>query len=343
MKEDVKGASTRFLVFFLVCAAALFGVVVTFGELRFGDQDEYSAEFTDVSGLEPGEFVRIGGVEVGKVASIDLREDNHNSVVNFALDSSVSVTEGTKAVVRYENLVGDRYLELEEGAGSTVPVGAGDTIPVERTSPALDLDTLLGGFRPLFRALDPDQVNDLTGQLISVFQGQGGTLASVLAQTATLTNTLADRDVLIGSVIDNLNTVLETITVRNEQFSTGVGTLQQLVSGLAARSPDLGHAVSNIDTAASTVEDLLTEARPPAQEVIAQTERTAGQIDSDRDYVDNLLRNLPETYQILSRQGIYGDFFSFYLCDLVLKVNGPDGNPVYVKVAGQDTGRCEPK
>src|SRR5690606_3569055 len=155
--------------------------------------------------------------------------------------------------------------------------------------------------------------------------------------------TLADRDALIGSVIDNLNVVLETITARNDDFSVAVDSLQQLVSGLAARSPELGQAVSSIDTAASAVEDLLTQARPPVQEVIAQTGRTAAQIDSDRDYVDNILRTLPDTYQILARQGIYGDFFSFYLCDLILKVNGPDGDPVYIKVAGQDTGRCEPK
>ncbi|MFZ2174245.1 MAG: MCE family protein [Rhodococcus sp. (in: high G+C Gram-positive bacteria)] len=342
MRENVRGALVRFLAFFVVCTVALFGVIVIFGQLRFDDQAGYSAEFTTVSGLKPGEFVRIAGVEVGKVKSIDLRDDN-TAVVNFALDSSVTITEGTKAAVRYENLIGDRYMALEDSAGSIAPVATGYTIPVDRTSPALDLDALLGGFRPLFRALDPDQVNDLTGQLISVFQGQGGTIASVLAHTAELTNTLADRDALIGSVVDNLNTVLGTITARNEQFSEGVDTLQQLVSGLASGSPDLGQAVSSIDAAASTVDDLLTQARAPLKEVVTQTERTAGQIDSDRDYVDNLIANLPNIYQILARQGINGDFFSFYLCDLVLKVNGPGGNPVYIKVAGQDTGRCEPK
>jgi phospholipid/cholesterol/gamma-HCH transport system substrate-binding protein len=342
MKENVGGALSRFLVFFSVCALALFGVVVIFGQLRFDDQENYSADFTNVSGLQPGDFVRIAGVEVGKVNSIDLRKDNI-AVVNFTLDTSVTVTNGTKAAVRYENLIGDRYMALEDGAGSISPVASGYTIPVDRTSPALDLDALLGGFRPLFRALDPAQVNDLTGQLISVFQGQGGTIASVLAQTAELTNTLADRDALIGNVVDNLNTVLGTVTARNQEFSQGVDKLQQLVSGLSARSPDLGQAVTNIDAAAGTVTDLLAQARPPVKDVVIQTDRTAGQIDSDRAYVDNLLAKLPDTYQILGRQGLYGDFFSFYLCDAVLKVNGPDGNPVYIKVAGQDTGRCEPK
>ncbi len=57
----------------------------------------------------------------------------------------------------------------------------------------------------------------------------------------------------------------------------------------------------------------------------------------------NLLNTLPDAYQVLSRQGLYGDFFSFYLCDVVLKLNGKGGQPVYVKVAGQYSGRCTPQ
>jgi phospholipid/cholesterol/gamma-HCH transport system substrate-binding protein len=64
---------------------------------------------------------------------------------------------------------------------------------------------------------------------------------------------------------------------------------------------------------------------------------------ADKDYFDDLLATLPDAYKLLGRQGLYGDFFSFYLCDLVLKVNGKGGQPVYVKVAGQDSGRCTPK
>jgi phospholipid/cholesterol/gamma-HCH transport system substrate-binding protein len=63
----------------------------------------------------------------------------------------------------------------------------------------------------------------------------------------------------------------------------------------------------------------------------------------DREYLDNLLNTLPDKYQVLARQGLYGDFFSFYLCDAVLKLNGKGGQPVYVKVLGQSTGRCAPK
>jgi phospholipid/cholesterol/gamma-HCH transport system substrate-binding protein len=214
---------------------------------------------------------------------------------------------------------------------------------LDRTSPALDLDALIGGFRPLFRALDPNEVNALSGQLISAFQGQGETIGSFFTQTATLTNTLADRDQLIGEVIGNLNTVLGSLGDQSTQFAKGVESLTQLVATLADHKGDLANAVAYGNAAAGSIADLLSQARPPIKKVVAENDRAAGIVVADHDYLDNLLNTLPDVYQALGRQGLYGDYFSFYLCDLVLKVNGKGGQPVYVKLAGQDSGRCTPK
>jgi phospholipid/cholesterol/gamma-HCH transport system substrate-binding protein len=202
---------------------------------------------------------------------------------------------------------------------------------------------LIGGFRPLFRALDPDQVNALSGQLIQALQGQGTTINSFLAQTGALTSTLADRDQLIGQVITNLNTVLGSLGDQNEQFDKAVTSLSQLVGGLAARKQDISNTVAYANAAAGGVADLLAQARPPLKKVVSETDRTAATVLADKDYFDNLINTLPDAYQVLNRQGLYGDFFSFYLCDLVLKLNGKGGQPVYVKLAGQDSGRCTPR
>jgi phospholipid/cholesterol/gamma-HCH transport system substrate-binding protein len=255
----------------------------------------------------------------------------------------VVLTEGTKAVIRYDNLIGGRYLALEEGAGGVKPLGPGQTIPVDRTQPALDLDALIGGFRPLFRALNPEQVNALSGQLIQAFQGQGATIGSFLAQTAALTTTLADRDQLIGQVITNLNVVLGSLGDQSKQFDKAITSLSELVNGLAQRKTDIANSVAYTNAAAGTIADLLQQARPPFQKTVQQTDRAAGIVVADHDYFDDLLNTLPDTYQALARQGIYGDFFSFYLCDAVLKLNGKGGQPVYVKVASQVTGRCAQK
>ncbi len=342
MRSKTIRSAVRVALFTAVCLVFLFGLVTVFGQFRFDSRVTYHANFTNVSGLKGGNFVRIAGVEVGKVTKLTLHKDS-TVTIDFAVDKGLPLTEGTTAAVRYENLVGDRFLTLENGPGSVHLLQPGATIPMSRTSPALDVDALISGFRPLFRALDPEQVNALSGELVRVFQGQGATVSSVLSQTAALTNTLAGRDKLIGEVIDNLNTVLGTFGTRDKQFGTGLDSLMQFVKGLSDRRNDIATGTAYINAAAGSVADLLSTARQPIADLVTQTDRFAGQMEADHDYVDELVRTLPDAYQILARQGLYGDYFGFYMCDAILKLNGKGGQPVYTKLVGQDTGRCTPK
>lgn len=342
MKTGLRGVVVRLTVFSVVCTAGIFALFAIFAQLRFQQDRVYRAEFSNVSGLAKGNFVRIAGVEVGKVSDIVLAPDTTVSV-EFSADPSVMLTKGTRAVIRYDNLIGGRSLALEEGPGDATVLQPGATIPLSQTSPALDLDALTGGFRPLFRALDPEQVNALTGQLISAFQGQGDTVSSFLAQTAAVTGTLADRDELIGQVVNNLNVVLASLGEKSGQLDKSVTSLADLVKELSDRRTDISAGLAYTNTAAGSIADLLADARPPAKDLVAETDRAAAIVLADHDYFDKILNELPDKYRLLGRQGLYGDYFSFYLCDAVLKLNGKGGQPVYVKVAGQDTGRCAPK
>lgn len=336
------GVVVRLGVFLAVCLLTAFLLIAVFGEVRFGDGKTYYAEFANVSNLRTGKLVRIAGVEVGKVTRISINPDA-TVRVQFTADNSVTLTRGTRAVIRYDNLFGDRYLALEEGAGGLAVLRPGHTIPLARTQPALDLDALIGGFKPLFRALNPEQVNALSEQLLHAFAGQGPTIGSLLAQSAAVTNTLADRDRLIGQVITNLNVVLGSLGAHTDRLDQAVTSLSALIHRLAQRKTDISNAVAYTNAAAGSVADLLSQARAPLAKVVRETDRVAGIAAADHDYLDNLLNTLPDKYQALVRQGMYGDFFAFYLCDVVLKVNGKGGQPVYIKLAGQDSGRCAPK
>jgi phospholipid/cholesterol/gamma-HCH transport system substrate-binding protein len=342
MRENLSGALWRLGLYVAVSLFLVFALIAVYAQLRFQPEKTYKALFTNVSGLEGGNFVRVAGVDVGKVKNITIQPDSR-VLVEFGASDAVVLTEGTRAAIRFADLVGGRYVALEEGAGGTRKLNPGSIIPASHTEPALDLDALIGGFRPLFRALDPDQVNKLTGQLITAFQGQGGTIGSFLTQAAALTNTLADRDQLIGQVITNLNSLLGSLGDQSQQFGKAVDSLAELVSGLRAHKQDISNGVAYSNAAAASIADLLAQARPPVKKVVTETDRTATNVLAERDYFDNFLNTWPDATQILNRLGLYGDFFSFYLCDLVLKLNGKGGQPVYVKLAGQPTGRCTPR
>ena len=342
MRGAVRAAFWRSVIFTAVGILCVFALFAVFSNLRFDKVNTYKAEFTNVSNMISGSFVRVAGVEVGKVNKISVRGDE-TVEVEFTASPKVVLTEGSRAAIRWEDIAGRRYLELYEGTGGTKVLPPGSTIPVSRTEPSVDIDSLVGGLRPLFRALEPEQVNQLTGALIGAFEGQGDAIASILAQTGAVTNTLADREALIGSVITNLNTVLNSIGDQSDQLDKAVTSISQLSQALGERRADIRNGIAYTNAATGTIGDLLARTKTPLKDTMTQADRVGTLAVADYAYLDNLINQLPEKYRLLGRQGLYGDYFSFYLCDLLLKLNGKGGEPVYVTVASQKSGRCTPK
>lgn len=338
--RNARGNLIKLSIFTTMMVVVLAGLIVVFSEYRSGDYEKYNAAFTDVSGLESGDKVRIAGVEVGRVDKIGLAEGN-TADVRFSVAGNQVVHRSTEAVVRYENLTGDRYLELRRGEGDQSPLEAGGTLPLAQTSPALDLDALLGGFRPLFKALDPGQVNQLSESIVKVFQGEAGTVQDLLASTSSLTGALADRDRLIGDVITNLNGVLTTVEENNQNVDSIVVDLQQLVSGLAANAQPIGESVSRLNDASANMTTLLSDVRPALREDVAQIDRVAQLINEDEPFVENVIDRLPSDFEKMGRLGIYGSFFQFYLCGVIVEITNPaTGKGVYLPQYEQTTGRC---
>ncbi|KUI06895.1 mammalian cell entry protein [Mycolicibacterium acapulense] len=341
----ITGTAIKLGAFSLVLLLFTAIIVVVFGQVRFDRTTGYTAIFSSASGLRSGQFVRASGVEVGKVSNVELTNGGTQAKVEFNVDRSLPLFEGTTASVRYLNLIGDRYLELKRG-DSDKRMPAGGTIPIERTHPALDLDALIGGFRPVFRALDPDKVNEIAQSIITVFQGQGGTINDILDQTASLTAALADRDQAIGEVIRNLNTVLDTTVRHQTQFDQTVQDFEKLITGLKNRSDPIASSVADISDAAGTVADLLADNRPLLQSTVGHLEAVQQPLVEQKDQLNDILTRLPTAFKIIGRAGgIYGDFFNFYACDISLRLNGlqPGGPVRTVKLFSQPSGRCTPQ
>jgi phospholipid/cholesterol/gamma-HCH transport system substrate-binding protein len=320
-------------------------IVVVFGQVRFDRTNSYSAEFSNASGLRAGQFVRASGVEVGKVKKVDLVEGDKRIRVDFSVDRSVQLYNSTTAQIRYQDLIGNRYLELDRGTGEGAEqvLGPGGFIPLARTQPALDLDALIGGFKPLFRALDPQKVNTIASSIVTVFQGEGGTINDILDQTAQLTSRLAESDQAIGEVITNLNTVLDTTVKHRKEFDDTINNFELLITGLKTRAGPLAAGTAHISNAAGTVADLLADNRALLHDTVNRLQIIAGPLVDQHDRVGDMLGKLPKAFNVIGRaSGIYGDFFNFYLCDLSIKVNGlqPGGPVRSVKLFQQPTGRC---
>ena len=344
----VTGAALKLGTISAVLLMITVSIVVIFGQIRFNRNTGYSAEFGNASGLREGQFVRASGVEIGKVKRIRLIDGGTRALVDFDVDRSIPLYQSTTAQIRYLDLIGNRYVELKrgEGEGADRILPAGGFIPLSRTSPALDLDALIGGFEPLFRALDPEKVNTIASTIITVFQGQGGTINDILDQTARVTGHLAERDQAIGEVVRNLNTVLDTTVRHRKEFDQTVDNFEKLITGLANHADPLAAGTANISSAAGTVADLLADNRALLHKEINYLQALQGPLIDQKDQLNDLIRKTPTALNLIGRSiGLYGDWVNFYVCDLTIKWNGlqPGGPVRTVRIWQQPTGRCTPQ
>jgi phospholipid/cholesterol/gamma-HCH transport system substrate-binding protein len=334
-----RGLFVKFGSFALVMGVLTAGLVLTFGQYRSGSTNPYTAVFSDVSGLKKGDSVRAGGLRVGTVDDVSMRPD-HTIEVAFDADRDVPMSTGTTLAVRYLNLVGDRFLELIDGPGSTRVLPAGSQIPADRTAPALDLDLLLGGLKPVIRGLNPQDVNALSAAILQVFQGQGGTLDSLLSQTSSLTGGLADNGQVIDQLIDNLNKVVGTLSDDGTQFSTAIDRLQRLTTDLSSDRDPIGRAIDSLDSGTASIADLLGQARAPLAGTLNQLGRLAPLLDDDKQKLDAALQRAPGNYRKLIRLGAYGSWLNIYICSLSFRVSDLQGNTAVFPWFDQANGRC---
>jgi phospholipid/cholesterol/gamma-HCH transport system substrate-binding protein len=331
-------ALSKLAIFMVVTTMATSVLVLTIGNLSFADKTEYHAIFSDVTAVVEGDDVRIAGVRVGSVTGIDI-EDRDLARVSFEVDSSVSLTQSTQAQIRYRNLIGQRYIALSPGEGSTASLEDGDTIPLSQTAPALDLTVLFQGFQPLFQAMSPEDVNKLAFEIIQVLQGEGGTVENLLARTSSLTQELANRDRLIGDTIDNLNGVLTTFGAKDEELSQTITTLQQFATGLKNDRQAILGSLDAVSELAVETADLVSDARPALTEDVRQLRRLAGNLASNKAVLDRELQILPLKLRKLGNTADYGSWFNFYLCNFHGEVIVPPGLGKQLGQSGIDLPR----
>lgn len=329
------GPLVKASVFAVVTGLATAMLAISVANTGVGDTTSYTARFTDATSLIPGDDVRIAGVRVGQVEELRV-VDRTAAQVRFSVDRGRALPATVTASIRYRNMIGQRYLALERGAdpaSGTLEPGA--EIPLERTTPALDLTELFNGFKPLFAALDPEDVNQLSGEIVQVLQGEGATVESLLAHTASLTSTLAERDAVIGQVITNLNTVLTTVNANGDALGTLITTLQTLVSGLAEDRAAIGDAIVGLAELTEATGGLFEQARPPLRDSIAGLDALSANLVTGQQDLDQFLVLLPTKLEAIGGAASYGSWLNFYLCSAVLRTDPPQGVPV-------TAARCRP-
>lgn len=280
----------------------------------------YRAAFTDVVGLKQGSDVRIAGVRVGRVNSLDLT--GAHATVTFEVTNDQTLPADVTAHVRYADLLGARYIALLPGHSEReLPEDA--LIPLARTQPAVDLTALFNGFQPVFDTLQPQEINTLARHLIAVFQGQGATIDSLLSHVVALTTSVADQDQLIGEVLANLNKVTD-FALRNEpDFTRLVDSLAALTKRMASSRQQIGTVLDASSNLARGLSGLVTDLRPRLDADLRSLNRVTGVLAANSGEFTRTMRAAPELFTTVNRVSEYGAWVNVYLCTLIVESGAP--------------------
>ncbi len=320
----LRGITAKFAIFALI--AGLLGALLLNTMLNRvnGGTESYSADFSDVSGLRVGDDVRVAGVRVGRVTKIEVTGEG--AEVTFQVRTNQPILSTTRMVMRYQNLLGQRYLALVQSGERGPAIKAGARIPVTRTSPGFDLTELLNGFRPLFETLKPSDVNALAASMVKVLQGEGGTIESLLEQTASLTTTIASRDEVFDEVLTNLTPVLKTFAGQGEELHSTVVELRALMEGLARDRTSIGSSIDGMSQLIGSTSEMLREVREPATVTVPKFRQVLELFAANEKPFVGSVQTFEKALSALGRAGSYESALNIYVCSAALALGSASFN-----------------
>lgn len=305
----------KFTIFAIISVVMFVMLYNTMTNVVDGDTNTWKARFTSTSGLRAGDDVRVAGVKVGRVETVKV-VDNDEAEVTFLLQEEQKIYDSTRLALRYQNLLGQRYLSLTAGPKRGTELKSGKTLPKTMTDPGFDLTALLNGFKPLFDTIDPGDVNKLASNIIAVLQGEGGTVEQLLQQTTEAAEFLSGRDATFTQVLQNLTPVLENLEEQNSNIDSTVKQLTALMQGLSKERATFASSIDNLGELVSTTSGLLNDIRPGLKYDVQKLRETAAVLAQNRKLVGSAVDALPKIFGGLARAGSYYSALNVYVCNL---------------------------
>jgi phospholipid/cholesterol/gamma-HCH transport system substrate-binding protein len=181
----------------------------------------YVAEFTDAAGLHLGADVRVRGVPVGKVQSVELKRRDGQSIaaVEFGLDERYGVVPTTRLAIKYQALTGLRYVDVFGPAEAFSAADLVTHVPTSMTQPSFDITALFNGLQPVLATLSPDEINTFTANAVTYLNGDGGGLAPVLDSIRKLTEFVSNRQEVVATLIRNLSDVAAALNGHSDDVT----------------------------------------------------------------------------------------------------------------------------
>jgi phospholipid/cholesterol/gamma-HCH transport system substrate-binding protein len=284
----------------------------------FFGQKTITAYFTTATAIYPGDQVRVSGVKVGTIKTI--QPEGTQAKMTLKVDHGVPIPADAKAVIVTQNLVAARYVQLTPAYRTSGPVMAdGAVIPLERTAVPIEWDEVKTQLMRLATDLGPNSkvstpsIARFVDSAANALQGNGDKLRQTLAQLSGVGRILANGSGNIVDIIKNLQTFVTALRDSNVQIVQFNDRLATLTSVVNDSKSDLDAALTDLSTAVGEVQRFIAETRDQTSEQIARLGDAIQPIVDQHMALENILHGAPNAL---------GNFFNDYNADTGTIVGG---------------------
>ncbi|MGV0791932.1 MCE family protein [Mycolicibacterium sp. XJ1819] len=284
-------------VFFTLVGLLVAGTAVVVRQSFFGPRT-ITAYFTSATAIYPGDEVRVAGVRVGTIESIE--PDGAHTRMRLSVDRDVPIPADAKAVIVASNLVSARFVQLApayETSGPTMPDDA--VIGVDRTAVPVEWDEVKEQLTRLAADLGPsgDISTTSVGRFIdsaaNAMHGNGGRLRETITQLSQVGRILADGSGDIVDVIENLQTFVTALRDSNTQIVQFQDRLATVSSVVDASRSELDAALTHLAEAVGEVQRFVAGSRNQTAEQIQRLAEVTQNLADNRLALENVLHVAP--------------------------------------------------
>lgn len=274
-----------------------------------GGGDTYHAAFTESGGLKANDEVRIAGVRVGKVETVELAEGRVR--VTFRVEDDADFGSETSAAIKIKTLLGAMFLSLEpEGGGQ---LAEGSEIPVERTSSPYDVVEAFSGLAETSAEIDTDQLAESMTTLADLTRNTPEEFRAALKGVSALSTTIASRDDEINSLLKNLLRVSTVLDERDEDIIALMEDSDVLFRALVQRREAIHNLLVSTSTLSQELTGLVRDSRADLKPALTHLDSVLQVLNKNEDNIDNSLRLMAPFYRVFANTLGSGPWFDTYI------------------------------
>ncbi len=277
-----------------------------------GGGDTYYASFSEAGGLKANDEVRIAGVRVGKVKSVEL--DGDHVVVKFLVDTGVRFGTATGAAIKVKTLLGAMYLALQPQGPGQLEQGA--TIPVKRTTSPYDVVQAFSGLASRSERINTTQLATSLDTLAALTQNTPEEFRAALVGLSSLSKNIAARDDELNSLLVHMKRVSKVLGDHRADLVTLMRDGDKLFRALAARRDAVHNLLVSTSRLSVQLTGLVKDTRADLKPALDHLYNVVQVLEKNQDNLDNSLRLMAPFYRVFANTLGTGPWFDTYIQNL---------------------------